>query len=110
MLLSADDFGKRAFNENGNVWGESDIRSFLNSENGQFQVNTFAFGQGEEEAISPETITEISLQQSGNVLSSYGNTKAGQINIGDELSYADGYMYSTSNYRDKIHLYQLKVE
>lgn len=29
---------------------------------------------------------------------------------GDELSYADGYMYFTSNYRDKIHLYQLKVE
>ena len=56
------------------------------------------------------TMTEIPLQQSGNVLSSYGNTKAGRINNGHELSYADGYVYFTSNYRDKIHLYQLKVE
>lgn len=57
-LLCADDFGKRAFNENGNVWGLSDVRSFLNPENGLYQENTFTFGQGEWEAISQETVTE----------------------------------------------------
>ncbi|RJE88380.1 hypothetical protein D3P07_10250 [Paenibacillus sp. 1011MAR3C5] len=45
----------------------------------------------------------------GKVLKGPESLEGARLNIGDELVYADGYVYFSSNYRDKIHLYQLDV-
>ncbi|MFF2885911.1 stalk domain-containing protein [Paenibacillus sp. NPDC057967] len=56
-----------------------------------------------------DTTYYIIVTPEGKVLKGPESIEGARLNIGDELVYADGYVYFSSNYRDKMHLYQLDV-